>query len=47
VTPEEAVRDVQALGFNVDEERRILHDNATALFGLNAGAVPLGPTNKH
>lgn len=40
LTPEQAVADVHALGFDASEERLIFHDNAAALFGL-----PSSPPN--
>ncbi|MFK7988310.1 MAG: amidohydrolase family protein [Sandaracinaceae bacterium] len=39
-TPAESLRSVRALGFDPEEERRILHDNAVSLFGLAARPVP-------
>jgi len=34
VLPSEAVEDVRGLGFSLEEERKIFHDNATELFNL-------------
>lgn len=34
--PAQALADVRAIGFTPEEERRVFHDNAAALFGLTA-----------
>lgn len=41
VAPAQAVADVHALGFDAEEERSILHDNAAALFALPSAAAPV------